>query len=260
VDKQHQDMRHEPVMDVSMMMESADIMTLMATRMEILPENVDLHGLFVLIYFPNRSKSWTILLCSFPSLPLLQQFKQTIHYVSPSHFSFQSHNLPFDWQTLPTSYSRQTPYLVSSRCGPIYLLQPHPLWSPLVSFWPVTIVPGNHLIRKNEWNRHQPLPSYSIRHPHKRGFQQPSSCFIFWNQTSGTSHSIRLAQHQTSFHRLAFSSNYHHYRSNTHYILKETYSSTFSKYSELSASLSDIWWTRTIVEEDPWTYHHSQRI
>jgi hypothetical protein len=43
VEKQHQDTRHELVMDVSMMMESADIMTLMATRMEILPENVDLH-------------------------------------------------------------------------------------------------------------------------------------------------------------------------------------------------------------------------
>jgi hypothetical protein len=43
VEKQHQDMCHELVMDVSMMMESADITTLMAMRMEILPENVDLH-------------------------------------------------------------------------------------------------------------------------------------------------------------------------------------------------------------------------
>jgi hypothetical protein len=43
VNKQHQDTRHELVMDISMMMESTDIMTLMATRMEILPENVDLH-------------------------------------------------------------------------------------------------------------------------------------------------------------------------------------------------------------------------
>jgi hypothetical protein len=43
VEKQHQDTRHELVMDVSMMMESADIMTLMVTRMEILLENVDLH-------------------------------------------------------------------------------------------------------------------------------------------------------------------------------------------------------------------------
>jgi hypothetical protein len=42
VEKQHQDMHHELVMDVSMMMESADITTLMATKMEILPENVDL--------------------------------------------------------------------------------------------------------------------------------------------------------------------------------------------------------------------------
>jgi hypothetical protein len=43
VEKQHQDMHHELVMDVSMMMESVDITTLMATRMEILPENVDPH-------------------------------------------------------------------------------------------------------------------------------------------------------------------------------------------------------------------------
>jgi hypothetical protein len=43
VEKQHQDTHHELVMDVSMMMESTDITTLMATRMEILPENVDLH-------------------------------------------------------------------------------------------------------------------------------------------------------------------------------------------------------------------------
>jgi hypothetical protein len=42
VEKQHQDMRHKLVMDVSMMIKSADITTLMATRMEILPENVDL--------------------------------------------------------------------------------------------------------------------------------------------------------------------------------------------------------------------------
>jgi hypothetical protein len=57
VDKQHQDMHHELVMDISMMMESADIMTLMATKTEILQENVDLRQLFVLIYLPNHSKS-----------------------------------------------------------------------------------------------------------------------------------------------------------------------------------------------------------
>jgi hypothetical protein len=43
VEKQHQGTHHKLVMDVSMMMESADITTLMATRMEILLENVDLH-------------------------------------------------------------------------------------------------------------------------------------------------------------------------------------------------------------------------
>jgi hypothetical protein len=43
VEKRHQDTCHELVMDASMMMESADIMTLMVTRMEISPENVDLH-------------------------------------------------------------------------------------------------------------------------------------------------------------------------------------------------------------------------
>jgi hypothetical protein len=47
----------------------------------------------------------------------------------------------------------------------------------------------------------------------------------------------KTGSHQTSFHRLAFSLSYRHHRSNTHYILKKTYSSTFSKYSELSASL-----------------------
>jgi hypothetical protein len=41
VEKQHQDMHNELVMDVSMMMGSADITTLMATRMEIFLENVD---------------------------------------------------------------------------------------------------------------------------------------------------------------------------------------------------------------------------
>jgi hypothetical protein len=42
VEKWHQDMHHKLVMDVSMMMESADITTLMDTKMEILLENVDL--------------------------------------------------------------------------------------------------------------------------------------------------------------------------------------------------------------------------
>jgi hypothetical protein len=42
VEKQHQDTHHKLVMDVSMMMEFVDITTLMATRTEILPENVDL--------------------------------------------------------------------------------------------------------------------------------------------------------------------------------------------------------------------------
>jgi hypothetical protein len=43
VEKQHQDTHHELVIDVSMMMESVDITTLMAMRMKILPENVNLH-------------------------------------------------------------------------------------------------------------------------------------------------------------------------------------------------------------------------
>jgi hypothetical protein len=43
VEEQHQDTRHELVMDISMMMESVDITTLMATKMEILLENVNLH-------------------------------------------------------------------------------------------------------------------------------------------------------------------------------------------------------------------------
>jgi hypothetical protein len=79
-DKQHQDMRHEPVMDVSMMMESTDITTLMATKMEILPENVNLHWLLVLIYFPNHSKSRTILLLYKISLflPLFPQLSNKL--------------------------------------------------------------------------------------------------------------------------------------------------------------------------------------
>jgi hypothetical protein len=49
VGKRHQDMHHELVKDTSMMMESAAITTSMVTKMEILPENVDL-CLFVCIY------------------------------------------------------------------------------------------------------------------------------------------------------------------------------------------------------------------
>jgi hypothetical protein len=45
--------------NVCMMMESVDIMILMVTMMETSPESVDSHMLFVYIYFPNRSNSWT---------------------------------------------------------------------------------------------------------------------------------------------------------------------------------------------------------
>jgi hypothetical protein len=66
--KWHQDMRLGHVEDEATMTVFVVITTLMATKMEILPENVDLRQLFVLIYFPNRSKGQTILYAS-PSPP-----------------------------------------------------------------------------------------------------------------------------------------------------------------------------------------------
>jgi hypothetical protein len=56
VEKQHQDMHPELVMDASMMMVSAAITILMDTKIEILTENANLHCLFVSIYFFNCSK------------------------------------------------------------------------------------------------------------------------------------------------------------------------------------------------------------
>jgi hypothetical protein len=50
-------MHHELVMDASMMMESAAITISMDTTMEILPENANLHCMFVYIYFSNVQKS-----------------------------------------------------------------------------------------------------------------------------------------------------------------------------------------------------------
>jgi hypothetical protein len=61
---------------------------LMDTKMEILPENVDLRQLFVLIYFPDRSKGQTILYAFLLSSSISITIKRTIHYVSSSHFSF----------------------------------------------------------------------------------------------------------------------------------------------------------------------------
>jgi hypothetical protein len=76
-EKRHQDMHHELVMDASMMMESAAITTSMVTKMEILPENVDLH-LFVCIYLTFQTfKSRTTFFLAFfifslsPNEPLL---------------------------------------------------------------------------------------------------------------------------------------------------------------------------------------------
>jgi hypothetical protein len=56
VEKRHQDMHHELVVDASMMMESVAITTSMVMKMGILPENANLHCLFVSIYFSNCSK------------------------------------------------------------------------------------------------------------------------------------------------------------------------------------------------------------
>jgi hypothetical protein len=79
-EKQHQDMHHELVMDVSMMMESAAITTSMVTKMGILPENVDLR-LFVCIYVifqTFKSRTTLSLLSSFPF------HHRTNHYYVPS--------------------------------------------------------------------------------------------------------------------------------------------------------------------------------
>jgi hypothetical protein len=84
VSKQHLDTHHEHVMDESSMMESGDIMMLKVLKMEILPENVNLHLLFVLIYFPNHSKVEQFFI--FLSSPHF--IKRTIHNVSLSCFPF----------------------------------------------------------------------------------------------------------------------------------------------------------------------------
>jgi hypothetical protein len=54
--KQHLDTHHEHAMDASMMTEFVATTILKVNMMEILQENVNLHQLFVLIYFPNHSK------------------------------------------------------------------------------------------------------------------------------------------------------------------------------------------------------------
>jgi hypothetical protein len=59
--KWHQDMHLGHVEDEATTTVFVVITTLMVTKMKILPENVDLRQLFVLIYFPNRSKGRTIL-------------------------------------------------------------------------------------------------------------------------------------------------------------------------------------------------------
>jgi hypothetical protein len=51
--KQHQDMRHEHVMNASMMMEFVDILTLRENTMEILQESVDEHVLFMYVCFSS---------------------------------------------------------------------------------------------------------------------------------------------------------------------------------------------------------------
>jgi hypothetical protein len=66
VTKWHQDMHLGHVEDEATTTVSVDITTLMATKMEILPENVDLRQLFALIYFPDCSKGRTILYDFFP--------------------------------------------------------------------------------------------------------------------------------------------------------------------------------------------------
>jgi hypothetical protein len=72
--KWHQNMRLGHVEDEATTTVFVVITTLMATKMEILPENVDLRQLFVLIYFSNRSKGRTILY----AFPLFSSISTTI--------------------------------------------------------------------------------------------------------------------------------------------------------------------------------------
>jgi hypothetical protein len=51
--KRHQDTPREHVMDASMMMEFAVILTLRENTMEILQESVDEHVLFMYVCFPS---------------------------------------------------------------------------------------------------------------------------------------------------------------------------------------------------------------
>jgi hypothetical protein len=86
--KWHQDMHLGHVKDGATTTVFVVITILMDTKMEILPENVDLRQLFALIYFPDRSKGRTILYAFLLSSSIPITIKRTIHYVSPSHFSF----------------------------------------------------------------------------------------------------------------------------------------------------------------------------
>jgi hypothetical protein len=82
VEKRHQDTHHELVVDASMMMVSAAIMTLMDTKMEILTENANLHCLFGSIYFPivQKVERHFLYLSSFP--PFIKQ--TTIMFLPPT--------------------------------------------------------------------------------------------------------------------------------------------------------------------------------
>jgi hypothetical protein len=105
-------MHHELVMDASMMMESMDITTLMAMKMEILPENVKspIH-LLALIYFPSRSK--------------FERF---------FHFSFFLHplillNELFTMFLPPTSCFNPVTYPSTDKPYPPAILVKNPTWS-----------------------------------------------------------------------------------------------------------------------------------
>jgi hypothetical protein len=115
VDKQHLDMHHEHAMDASMMMEFVAIMISKENTMEILPENVSLHLLFV-FQTTQKSNDFSFFLSYLPTL-----LRRTIRNVSPSCFSFQPHYLSFNQQTLPICNPHQKPYMVSQRRGLVHL-------------------------------------------------------------------------------------------------------------------------------------------
>jgi hypothetical protein len=151
--KQHLGTHPEHAMDVFMMTEFAATMILKANMMATLQENVNLHRLFVLIYFSKKkkkkknSKSRMV-------LPFLSSFssyiKQTIRNVSSSRFSFQSCYLSFNQQALSTCDPHQKSYMVSQKCGLVHMPRPYFIWRTPIQLQPIPIVPRDNPLWRAE--------------------------------------------------------------------------------------------------------------